>query len=411
MKSSLLLSAALVLLPAALPALAQTETGGVDTHAANTRAARRAADAKAHAATKQTPMYPEATRTFPEQQASKAMAKPLSALFDLQEKDGAEDEIIAKADAILASSSASPFDKSSAAYMAASAWERKSDAPNANANAIKYYQIAIDDNGLHNNGHYTSMLHVAQLQAADEHFDLALAAVDKFLAETKSEDANVWAMKVSYLQNLDRPKEAIDAMQKLLAQKPNDKHLMMSMAGAYQQAGEDAKAAEIFDKMRAAGLFTESKDYEMGYHLLYNIEGRQKDALALIDEGLKKGILQPSYDMYVIQGRAASDAGNFEAALAAYNKGAPLSKDGSMFLNIAQLQIQEKHYAEAKAAVVSAKAKGVPAKNMGLYWRSLAQAENGLGNAAATKAALTEAAKYPEFKKWAEAALRQGLAK
>jgi hypothetical protein len=398
MKSSLLLSAALaLLLPAAMPAHAQTQSGGVDSGPANTRAARRAADAKAHAATKQEPLYPQATRTFPEQQASKTLVKPLSALFDLQEKDGQEDEIIAKADAILANSSASPFDKSSAAYMAASAWERKGDA-SANAQALKYYQLAIDNNGLHNNGHYTAMLHVAQLNAADEHFDQALAAVDKFIAETKSEDPNVWSMKVSYLQNMDRPKEAIDAMQKLLA-------------AAYQQAGDDAKAGQMFDKMRAAGMLTESKDYEAGYHLLFNIEGRQKDALALIDEGLKKGILQPSYDMYVITGRAATEADDTAAAIAAYSKGAPMGKDGTMFLNLAQLQIQEKQYAQAKAATQGAKDKGVPPKLMGLYWRSVAQAENGLGNAAATKAALTEAAKYPEYKKWAEAGLRQGLAK
>ena len=40
---------------------------------------------------------------------------------------------------------------------------------------------------------------------------------------------------------------------------------------------------------------------------------------------------------------------------------------------------------------------------------TLARAENGLGNKAASQAALKEAAKYPETKKWAEAALRQGL--
>jgi hypothetical protein len=40
----------------------------------------------------------------------------------------------------------------------------------------------------------------------------------------------------------------------------------------------------------------------------------------------------------------------------------------------------------------------------------VARAEKGLGNVAASRAALQEAAKYPETQKWAEAALRQGLA-
>ena len=79
-----------------------------------------------------------------------------------------------------------------------------------------------------------------------------------------------------------------------------------------------------------------------------------------------------------------------------------------MYLNLAKLQIDSDHYADAKASALQAKAKGV--KKPGDVYGVIARAENGLGNAAASKAALQEAAKYPETKKWAEAALRQGLA-
>jgi predicted Zn-dependent protease len=407
MKSTLLLSAALaLLLPAAMPAHAQSDGGGVDSGRANTRAARKAEAAKKNAATNQAPLYPNATRESPEQKGDKSVAKDMDALFKLQEKEGAEDEIIAKADQILASPSANAFDKSSAAYLAGAAWQGKET--NGYANAIKYYQLAVDNNGLHNNNHYRAMLQLSQMLDADEHHAEALKMVDRFLAETKSDDASAMKIKTQILVGMDKPAEAAAMLEKQLAANPNDKKAMYNLAALYQQAGDDKKAGAMFDKMRAGGLLTESKDYEMAFRLLGNIEGREKDAMALIDEGLAKKILEPSYEMYAFQGRTYYEADDTAKAIEAWSKGAPMSKDGEMYLNVAKLQLDADHWAQAKEAATQAQAKGV--KKQGDVYQVLARAENGLGNKAASQAALKEAAKYPETKKWAEAALRQGLA-
>ena len=404
MKSTLLLSAALLLVLPAPDAYAQTQTGGIDDRKPNTRATRKAEQAKKNAATNQAPVYPAATRTSPEQKGAKDLYKDMEALFKLQEEDGAEDKVIAKADAVIANPKANAFDKSSAAYLAGAAWQSKESS--GYANAIKYYKLALDHNGLHNNNHYRAMLQLAQMLEADNHHAQALEMVDKFLAETKSEDNSAWNIKTQILVAMDRPKDAAAALEKILAAKPNDKKTMMNLVSVYMQSDQDAKAGAMFDKMRAAGLLTESKDYETAFRLLANIEGREKDALALIEEGLKKGILQPSYEMYAFQGRAAFEADNIPAALAAWNKGAPLAKDGEMYLNVAKLQLDEDKFAEAKAAALSAQEKGV--KRKGDTYQVIARAEQGLGNKAAARAAMQQAAKFPETAKWAESALRQG---
>jgi len=251
------------------------------------------------------------------------------------------------------------------------------------------------------------MLQLAQMLDADEHHEEALKMVDRFLAETKSDDASAMKIKTQILVGLDKPAEAAAMLEKQLAANPNDKKTMYNLAALYQQSGDDKKAGAMFDKMRAAGLLTESKDYEMAFRLLGNIEGREKDAMALIDEGLSKKILQPSYEMYAFQGRTYYEADDTAKAIEAWTKGAPMSKDGEMYLNVAKLQLDADHWAQAKEAATQAQAKGV--KKQGDIWQVLARAENGLGNKAAAQAALKEAAKYPETKKWAEAALRQGL--
>jgi predicted Zn-dependent protease len=411
MKSSpLLLSAALALLLPALPAthvFAQESHGGVDESTPNTRAARRAAKQKQAGPAAEVPAYPKATRESPKQSGDKSLASQMEAMIALQSEDGAEDKVIAKADAILANPKATPYDKSAAAYLAGAAWQNK-DTPGF-SEAIKYYKLAIDNDGLSNNNHFRAMQQVAQLLESEDRHAEALAMIDRFITETQSDDANAWTIKTQILLNMERPKEAATAVEKLLAAKPGDKKLMMTLAAVYMQSGEDAKAGQMFDKMRAAGLLTESKDYETGFRLLANIEGRQKDALAFIDEGLKKGILKPSFEMYALQGQAAWEAEDTKGAMAAWTKGAPMSKNGEMYLNLAQLQADAGQFAEAKASAIAAREKGV--KRVGATWQVLARAEDGLGNKAASTAALKEAAKYPESKKWAEAALRQGIAR
>jgi hypothetical protein len=80
-----------------------------------------------------------------------------------------------------------------------------------------------------------------------------------------------------------------------------------------------------------------------------------------------------------------------------------------MYLNLGKLQAGEEHWAAAKSAAQSALAKGV--KHRGDAWMVVARSEFGLGNKAGVLAAYREAAKYPETKKTAEAALHQASGK
>ena len=410
MKTPLLLSAtvAFVLFTTALPAQAQYG-GGPDTAPANTRAAKRAAAAKkgGPAAAQATPLFPAATREEPKQAGSPALNKQLNALIDLQGKDGSDDDAIAKADAILADPKATPFDRSTAGYIAGYAWLSKETGNYTNA--TRYISGAIKDNGLSNNTHFQMMLQLGQMLESDGKHAEALTYVDRYMAETKTEDAKAFNLRARILVGTGKPADAAAALEALLAKKPNDKTVMMNLASVYQQSNNDAKTAEIFERMHKAGLFTESKDYEMAFRLLANIEGHDKDAMALIDEGLQKGILKPSYEMYAFQGRSYYEAEQSAKAIEAWSKAAPLAKDGEMYLNLGKLQAQNEKWAEAKVSAKSALDKGV--KKQGEAWQVLASSEQGLGNKAAAKAAMQQAAKFPETKKWAESALRQPSAK
>ena len=406
MKKSLLLSAALaaVILPlAATEAYAQ----GVAAPQANTRAARKARDAAQNAATNAAPTWPKATREAPKQSGAPAVKKQLDALFALQQKNDSEDEIIKRADELIANGSANAFDKSSAAYLAASAWQSKGASDYANA--ISYYRKAIEFNGLHNNIHYQAMLQLAQLLDADNRSAEALTTVEQFLAETHSDDSQALGLKTQILLTMNKPEVAIPFLEQQVAAKPGDKKLAMNLAGVYQAAGQEAKALAVLEKLHKAGMFSEAADYDSAWRLYANSEDGDKQAMALIEEGLAKGILKPSAEVYAFQAQTWYAAGDTEKAIAAWNKGAPLSSNGQSYLNLAQVLVDKERYAEAKAAAHSGLDKGV--KKPGNAWQVIGQAEEGLGNKAGALAAYREAAKYPETKKWAESELRRASGK
>lgn len=408
MKKSLLLSAVLAAVLVPLPVeTVSAQAGGVDAPQANTRAARKAREEKKSGATNVAQLYPKATRVAPKQAGEPKLSKQLGALFELQTKNDSEDQMIAKAEEILADARANAFDKSSAAYLAGGAWQSKQTKDYSNT--IKYYKQALEFNGLHNNLHYQAMLQVAQMLDAENKHDEALTTVDRFLTETQSEDERAIAIKNQILLGMGKPELAVAFLEKQAAAKPTDKKLQMNLASLYQEAGQEAKALAILDRLRKDGMFTAGSDYDIAWRLLANSNDRQKEAVGMIEEGMQKGILTPGHDVYAYLGQTYYADGETDKAIAAWIKGAPLSKNGVSFLNLAKAQQDKERYAEAKAAAQQALAKGVT--KPGEAWQVIAMSEVGSGNKAGAMAAYREAAKYPETKKWAESELRQASGK
>lgn len=401
MKKSLLLSAALVATLQIVP-VEVAHAQGVHQTEPNTRAARRAREQAKNPAANIPQKYPKATRESPKQAGEPALARTLNSLIELQGKEGVDAEIIAKADSILGNSRANAFDKSTAAYLAGSA--AMSLDSKDNATPARYFRQAIELGGLDNNNHYLAMLQLAQVLDADGKHEEALTWVDRFLSETQSDDSTALAIKNQVLLSMDKPELALEFLEKQAAAKPDDTRMQMNLASTYLEAGKEAQAIALLEKLRKAGKFTEPAHYEAAWRLLATSEGREKDALAVIDEGVGKGILKPSYDTYIYQAQTWYSAGDTEKAIAAWEKAAPLGKDGQASLALSQALSDKERWAESKTAARAALDKGV--SKPGVAWQVLYLAETGLGNKAAATAAAREAGKFPETKKWSDSILR-----
>lgn len=380
-------------------------------------------------------VFPDATREAPKAQASSRMQRTLSQMIDaLNEDEPAKARELA--DGLLANERANAYEKSLAAQVAGSAAADQDDLEAS----IAYFRRAIEENGLDNEAHYSTMQNLAVSQINNDDLTGAIATLNRLIEETRTTNPDVlyslagayyqaeqypqaieaarrllaahpepkesWLklLQGAYLES-EQPAEAVKIGEQLLARSPDDKQLIFSQASAYLDLEQDAKAEALLQQARAKGLFTEARDYQVLYSLLFNMDGKEKDVIAVIEEGLAKGLLKRDLQTLGALAQAAYFAEDMPKAIATYKEAAALDPKGETGLNYAKVLSGEGMDVEARDAAKAALAKGVA--KPGEAWMVIARSESQLDNAAATRAALQEAAKYPETREQATKMLQQ----
>lgn len=333
--------------------------------------------------------YPDATRISPPAQATAKITPKLRKMMSQYDAaKGAEARAIA--DEIIANSAANAYDHAFAAQIAAQIAYEADDT----AAAIAYLKQALEFNGLDNNGHFGVLLMLGQLQLQEDKYGEALATLDRFLNETKTQKPEHLVLKGNALYRLDRFPEAVavlkqaiaaspepkDDWQQLLmaayfetgqgaeaakiaedlaARKPSDKRAQMNLAAVYLQGDMYDKAVAVLETLRSAGQFTEDKDYRQLYSAYLNLDGKEKQAAGVINDGIAKGVLKPDFQAYLALAQSYYFSDQTELSIDAYKKAAPLALDGETYLNLARVLWQEDRIAEAREAAKQAIAKGV----------------------------------------------------
>lgn len=300
--------------------------------------------------------YPNATRTAPEAKSNGKMVKNLQALqekFEKQDMAG----VIAKAEEIVAMPAATPYDKSFAYSLAGNAAADMDD----QAKAAEYFRKAVEANGLDNDSHYATMYNQSVIEFGLEKYADALATMDRFLAETKSEKPEHQSFRAGILANLGRHDEAGAIYKALVAKNPTDKRILMNAVAALQNADKFDQANLLLEDAYKRGMLTESRELRALY-IGYMNAARWDDTKRVIDDGVAKGVLQSGPDLardYQVLAQNAYADDKIALALELYGKAAPMAADGEAYLNLAKVLEYSGKKAEAKAAAQKALDKGV----------------------------------------------------
>jgi len=334
--------------------------------------------------------FPQATRQSPALRASIRMQRRFQRLFDFYEKDDFA-QVGTLAQEIIEAEHASAYDKAAAHQLAAQVAWRNNDAPLA----AQHLQQVLELDALNNTQHFQAMRMLAQLQLQDEQYETGLANLERYLAESGSHTAEDWIIKGHALYQMRRYDQAIEALQaamaatdnplsqqwqplllsaymeaqrtdeaiklaeQLAAAQPDDKQAHINLATVYIQANQLPRAAEVLEQLRRDGQLEQEQEYRQLYSIYAQIEGREAQVIAVINEGLQKGILQADYPVYLALAQSYYYSGQIPQAISAWQQAAPLSEDGETWLNLARVLHAENRISEAKQAAQHALAKGV----------------------------------------------------
>ncbi|MBH2009674.1 MULTISPECIES: hypothetical protein [Thermomonas] len=301
-------------------------------------------------------LYPNATRQSPEAKASPKLIKHLQELQAHYEKDDWAG-VIAKAEEVAAMPAANAYEKSFAYSMAGNAAANMDD----QAKAGEFFAKAVAANGLENDGHYSTMYNMVVIQYGEDKFAEALAMLEKFLAETKSDKKDHLALRAGLLGNLDRHEEAAAIYKDLLAKNPDDKRLLMNAVAALQNGDKFDEANVLLEAAYKRGMLTEKREIRALYIGYMNAQ-RWDDAKKVIDDGVAKGVLQADADLardYQVLAQNAYMDDKIPLAIELYKRAAPMAADGEAYLNLAKVLDYAERKAEAKAAAKQALEKGV----------------------------------------------------
>ena len=352
---------------------------------------------------KEEALYPDATRAEPEATGAPKVQTKLNKLIDTYNKANDQDDDAkaregytnarALADEILANPSANAFDKALAAQIASQAALSTDDESAAEA----YLKQAVDANALSNNQHFQLQLQLAQIQLQKDDYANGFATLDKYFADSKSKRPGDLAFKGQYLYQAERyadcipplkqaietstnPDDKVDNWTQILmvcyqeagqtadalkvaealaAKSPNDKRAQMNLATIYLNSEQEAKAAAVLEKVRASGLMTEEKDYKQLFVTYANMDGKEKEVISVVNEGLQKGLLKPDFQTQLALAQAYYYSEQIPQAIEAWQKAAPLATNGDTYLNLARVLWQEGRIPEAKVAARAALEKGL----------------------------------------------------
>ncbi len=366
LRRPLTLLLAALLTAASLPALAQSTddtdpankqvdapmSGSAAAASARARAKREAAKEKA---TQEPAKYPNATRQEPDGKATAKGSKTLQQL--VTDYDAGKYEQVMTDAAAFAAGTDNHYEQSFAYQIAGAA---ASDASN-DPKAAEFFTKALESNGLGNNGHYQVMYNLAVLQYGLEKYPDALATLDRFMAETKTATPEALGLKAAILTAMDKPAEAAAIYEQLAQSNPADARYVTNAAALYQQAGDNAKAIALLSAAMQRGQLTDAKAYRSLYVTLIN-DGKLKDAVAVIDNGIAKGAIKPGNDLandYNFIAQNAYAGGDKTLAIDLYQRAAAISSSGDPLLNIAVIYNNDGKQAEAAEYARQALAKGV----------------------------------------------------
>lgn len=392
---------------------------------------------------KPAPQYPNATRK-----------EPKSDLTDKKDQKALQDGLNAanSGDLAKATQLLQPvIDNSKSKYAQAKALQGLAFAHAKNNDAksgLDMLQRAVALDSLPNEDYFQMELQLADYYLVNQQFQQSIDLLEKWRNEGRADNADSHGWEGEAYYGLQKYPEAIAQIKQAQAMNNNkseanwDEVLLQSYNAtgqkdlatqmAQKQLASDSSnpvafennvnllvqtqkytdAMNLLEKGRTQGLLKDKQEY-VTLAKLHMMASQQADdpkadsdkAVAVLQEGISKGVVPNDAESNELLGDAAFNGGDYDAAVAAYKKAMPDAKTGDIYVKAGLAQLEQNNYSDARTLIQQGINKGVQHK--GRAYMDLAQANVGLKDKAGAATAMLDAEKDPETAAQAKAWLQK----
>jgi len=257
--------------------------------------------------------------------------------------------------------------------------------------ALKYMSASISEEALQPEENLKTLYLVGQLQAMLQRYDEAVVTLEKWISSVESPSpSSFYTLAVTYYQ-AEQPENALEPSRKAveLAEEPREawyrlllslylerndydealavlddvilafpsKSYWQQMAAIYAELDQMNKSLAVQQIAKSEGFLTGGKDLTRLAQMLM-VEGLPHHGAKVMKEGLESGTIEPSEQAYETYSNTLLQSREWAKALEPLTKAAELKDDGSLFVRVAQVNLQLGRWEGARRALNRAFDKG-----------------------------------------------------
>jgi tetratricopeptide (TPR) repeat protein len=247
--------------------------------------------------------------------------------------------------------------------------------------ALEQLQACVAEDALPPEEQLRTLYYVGQLQTMLEHYDDAIVTLESWMSQVENPPpAAYYTLAVTYFQ-ANRPDDALAAAEKAvkLSDEPREAwyRLLLSLyldrqrykdalsllddivlkfpskvywnqlAAVYSQLDDSAKSLAVQQLAKMEGYMTDGIDLTRLAQMLM-VEGLPNRGAKVMEEGLENGNIKPSEQAYMTLSNTLLQSREWELAIEPLEKAAEMHDNGSLFVRLAQVNLQLGRWADAR---------------------------------------------------------------
>ena len=258
--------------------------------------------------------------------------------------------------------------------------------------ALEHFKAALEEEALQPDVALSTLYQIGQVQTILEQYDDAVATLEKWISQVENPSPiNYYTLAATYFQakrlddamapakkaielSTDVPREAwyrlllslyleqnqyqeaLGILDDIIINYPK-KAYWSQMAAIYSQLDQQNQSLAVQLLAKNEGFITEDRDITRVAQM-FMVEGLPHRGAAIMKEGLENGVIEPTKRAYQTYSDTLLQSREWEEALEPLSKAAAMHDDGSLYMRLAQVNIQLLRWSDAQKAISRAFEKG-----------------------------------------------------